>query len=386
MSKERIAVYAASLDPITYGHMDVIQRVAKLFDKIIVFIAINNAKKPRFNTEERKSMAIESLKNFSNVEVVISEGEYAVKHAKRLGAIAIVRGIRSFKDMEEEQIIAIENKKICPEIETVFIPCDPKLGHISSSMVMSHVGVDPDWEESVSRSVHPYVLEKIKFNYLHACARKHWDLFMYMIGQKSDEVFQEILKNYSQPNRFHHDLEHIVSMLDIIHLIAFPYLAELTPTARKALVWAIWTHDIVYDTMLKVNKKSKSNEQRSIELMAVLSKRLNLNQAIIDQATMYIKATEHKLKLSNIGSQYIADVDLLILGQSHNRYKKYEQAIRKEYAWVPLKTYTQKRIEILQRFLDREHIYYTEYFREEYEKIARKNLQWSIKHLQALQE
>lgn len=158
----RKAVYAASLDPITNGHINVIERAAKLYDELIVLIAVDARKTYTFSPEERASMAREVTLHMPNVTIDICIGHYVVKHAKSLDAQVIIRGIRNFKDLEAEQTLAEENRKICPNIETVWIPCLPSLMHVSSSMVKGHVGIDPNWENEVRRSVPAAIVTKLK--------------------------------------------------------------------------------------------------------------------------------------------------------------------------------------------------------------------------------
>jgi pantetheine-phosphate adenylyltransferase len=155
-------VYAASLDPITNGHINVIERMAKLYDELVVMIAVDARKTYAFSPEERADMAREATLHLPNVTVDICTGQYVVKRASTLGAQVIIRGIRNFKDLEAEQTLAEENRRICPTIETVWIPCLPDLMHVSSSMVKGHVGVDPTWEDQVARSVPKTVVAKLR--------------------------------------------------------------------------------------------------------------------------------------------------------------------------------------------------------------------------------
>src|SRR4051812_47000215 len=103
--KSRKAVYAASLDPITNGHINVIDRVAPLYDQLIVVVAVDPRKTYTFSTEERVAMARAAVAHHSNVTVDICKGHYVVKLAESLGAQVIVRGLRNFKDLEDEQTL-----------------------------------------------------------------------------------------------------------------------------------------------------------------------------------------------------------------------------------------------------------------------------------------
>ena len=117
---DRIAIYPGTFDPITYGHVDVIERACAMFDKVIVVVAINSKKQTLFSEEERMEMAVESLRHLSNVSVELNHG-LTVDFARQHGAIAIIRGIRAISDFEYEFQIALMNRKLEPDIHTVFL-------------------------------------------------------------------------------------------------------------------------------------------------------------------------------------------------------------------------------------------------------------------------
>ncbi len=140
---EKIAVYPGTFDPITLGHIDVIKRASKLFDKIIVAIAINQKKQTLFTMEERLEFAKEALKSYKNVEVQLVKGlivDFAISHK----ATALIRGLRAVSDFEYEFQIALMNKKIANEIDTVFLMPDEKYTYLNSSIIreLSSYGKD----------------------------------------------------------------------------------------------------------------------------------------------------------------------------------------------------------------------------------------------------
>lgn len=135
----RIAVYPGSFDPITNGHLDIIERASRVYDKVIVGVLCNNSKKPLFSAGERVSMIKKVTEHIKNVEVEAFEG-LLVDFAKSKGATVIVKGLRTVADFEYELQMALLNKALNPEYETMFMMTDTKYSYISSSMVKELAG------------------------------------------------------------------------------------------------------------------------------------------------------------------------------------------------------------------------------------------------------
>jgi pantetheine-phosphate adenylyltransferase len=131
----KTAIYPGSFDPLTCGHIDIIERSARLFDRLIVAILINPSKKPLFSAEERSEMIREIVtSNHSNVETEIFNG-LLVDYARRKNAGAIVRGVRAVTDFEFEFQMALMNRRLAPHIETVFMMPAENYSYLSSSLV-----------------------------------------------------------------------------------------------------------------------------------------------------------------------------------------------------------------------------------------------------------
>ena len=128
----RIAVYAGTFDPITRGHLSVIERGARLFDRVVVVIAVNPDKVPLFSLEERIQMIREVTSRWPNVQCDSTDG-YVVELARRYRARYLVRGVRSCTDVEGEIALAQVNHELAPDIETVFVPAHRELSEVSSS-------------------------------------------------------------------------------------------------------------------------------------------------------------------------------------------------------------------------------------------------------------
>jgi pantetheine-phosphate adenylyltransferase len=131
---EVLAIYPGSFDPITHGHLDLIERGSRLFDHLVVAILTNIEKQPLFTVEERVEMLREATRGMANVSVDTFSG-LLVDYARRKNAKAILRGIRAFSDYEYELQMVLMNRQLEPNIETVFLTPAQAYGHISSRLV-----------------------------------------------------------------------------------------------------------------------------------------------------------------------------------------------------------------------------------------------------------
>jgi len=139
----RIATYPGTFDPVTNGHIDIILRGTEIFDKVIVTVARNTNKTTLFSTEERLELLRKSLSEFPNVEVVSFSG-LVVDHARSVGAVAILRGLRALSDFEYEFQMALMNRKLAEEVKTVFLMPNEKYTYLNSSIIrhLSEFGSD----------------------------------------------------------------------------------------------------------------------------------------------------------------------------------------------------------------------------------------------------
>jgi len=158
----KIAIYPGSFDPVTSGHLSIIERAAKIFDKLIVCVMVNAGKNPMFTLEERVLLIRRVTKNLTNVEVD-SSSELLAEYAKRRGSCVIVKGLRASSDFENEFQMAQINRKINPELDTMFLPSESQYMYLSSSTVkeLGNYGVDlsdflpkeiiPDFQERIEQ-------------------------------------------------------------------------------------------------------------------------------------------------------------------------------------------------------------------------------------------
>ncbi len=151
-----VAVYPGTFDPVTNGHLDVLRQALTVFDRVVVAVAPNIGKHPMFSAEERVEMFREAVDGWSGVEVLSSDG-LTVDLAARLGARAIVRGVRSTGDLETESQMALMNRRLAPSVTTVsFFPGEPSV-YVSSSLVKEVFRFGGD----VSHQVPPTVLKAL---------------------------------------------------------------------------------------------------------------------------------------------------------------------------------------------------------------------------------
>lgn len=131
---ERIAIYPGSFDPITNGHLDIIQRASTQFDKVIVAVLSNNDKKSLFSVEERGELIRKATKGIANLEYASFDG-LLVDFAKANNVSAIIRGLRVVSDFDYEFQMAITNRQLSPKLETIFLMTDARYSFLSSSLV-----------------------------------------------------------------------------------------------------------------------------------------------------------------------------------------------------------------------------------------------------------
>lgn len=154
--KKRVAIYPGSFDPVTFGHLDIIERACKIFDRLIVSVFVHSSKKHLFTVPERVAMLKTALKDKKNVSVECFEG-LLVDYAKKKKTGVIVRGLRAISDLEYEFQIAAINRTLSPGIETVFFMPRQRYTYLSSSVVRDIAHFRGD----VSKLVPPHVAKAI---------------------------------------------------------------------------------------------------------------------------------------------------------------------------------------------------------------------------------
>ncbi len=155
------AIYPGSFDPLTLGHLDLVERASHIFDQVIVAVGINSRKKTVFNVEERIDMVKASVKGLKNVKVDAFDG-LLVNYARAKGIHVLLRGLRAFSDFEYEFQMALANRKMAPEIEMIFLMPKETFSYISSSTVREIAERGGDVSPFVPPAVKRYIEKKMK--------------------------------------------------------------------------------------------------------------------------------------------------------------------------------------------------------------------------------
>ncbi len=159
--KQTIAIYPGTFDPITYGHIDVVQRAALLFPRLIILVARNTSKAPLFTDDERIRMIREIFRNRRSITVDGFDG-LLVDYARQKKASVIVRGLRAVSDFEIEFQMALTNRKLAPELETVFLVPRENYSYLNSTIVREIARLGGDVSDFVPKSVQRYLRAKYR--------------------------------------------------------------------------------------------------------------------------------------------------------------------------------------------------------------------------------
>lgn len=156
----KVAIYPGSFDPFTYGHKNIIERGVRVFDQVIVAVAHNTSKKTVFTVEERVEILNEVFKDREDVRVDYFEG-LLVEYIKRMGTNIVLRGMRTVSDFEFEMQMALANKTLSSELETVFMVTDSEFSHISSSVIKEVISLNGSASHMVPEIVEKRLREKL---------------------------------------------------------------------------------------------------------------------------------------------------------------------------------------------------------------------------------
>ena len=157
----KIAIYPGSFDPVTSGHLNIIRRAAKIFDRLIVCVMVNAGKNPMFTLDERVDLICSVTQDIPNVEVD-SSNELLAEYAKRKGSCVIVKGLRAGSDFENEFQMALINHKINPNLDTMFLTAEHQYMYLSSSTVKELGNYEVDLSDFLPEQIIPAFKERIQ--------------------------------------------------------------------------------------------------------------------------------------------------------------------------------------------------------------------------------
>jgi len=191
------------------------------------------------------------------------------------------------------------------------------------------------------------------------------------LSEKAKKEYHALCAMYSQGHRVYHNFDHIIACLK--HLDTVKDKLE----SPRAVELAVWFHDCIYNIFCSKNEEKSA--QYAVESLAALQ----AEEEIIVQVNGLIMTTMHPATPESPDEQYMADMDIAVLGSSQEKYKDYEKAIRYEYKWIPGFIYRKQRSLLLQSFLKQKRIYMTDYFFEKFETAARENIAGAIGKLKS---
>lgn len=161
MRKSNIAVYPGTFDPVTYGHIDIIRRAARIFDKVIIAVAHNDEKSPLFSVGERVFMLKDSIGGLKNVIIDDFDG-LVVDYVKGKGASVMIRGLRMISDFEHEFQMALTNRKLSEKIETIFMMPNESYSYISSKLIKEAASLGADVKNFIPKKVQILLKKKLR--------------------------------------------------------------------------------------------------------------------------------------------------------------------------------------------------------------------------------
>ena len=157
----KIAIYPGSFDPVTLGHLNILKRAANCFDKLIVCVMVNSSKHGMFTPPERVELLRRATQRFPNVEVDYSD-ELLAAYARRRGAKVVVKGLRAVSDYEQEVQMAVINRKLNHNLETMFLASSEKYTYLSSTIVKEMARYGADLKEFIPREIVEDVQERLR--------------------------------------------------------------------------------------------------------------------------------------------------------------------------------------------------------------------------------
>lgn len=363
--------FTGSFDPITKGHLWVVQEGLEIAEKVVLMIAVNPEKKYMFTEDERKKMIYQSLVEYGiedKVEIVVSKNEYVAQSAIDFGCDYLIRGIRSAVDFDYESLIQKANTEVLGGAKTIFVMPPRDLETVSSSFIKNLVG-PVGWHWNIKKFVSNAVYDALIKKYLMRCISKYTGL--HLNEGSLNELTETIIDKYK--DRTYHNINHIVHCYQELEW----YLSNRTTDEKIAIEdvgLAILTHDIIYGA-----KEEKSDEELSAEWTKNYLTSIGVDR---DNVIEIILSTAHlsgKYACDTLEKQLMSSIDLAILGQREEIYQRYADGVRKEYSYVNDSDYSKGRVKALD-YLMTLNLYANKVF-SKYEEKAKRNMKKEQSHL-----
>lgn len=357
--------FTGSFDPITKGHLWVVQEGLEIAEKVVLMIAINPTKKYMFSEKERKDMIYKSLVEYGiedRVEIVISRNEYVAQSAMDFDCQYLIRGIRSAVDFDYESLIQKANTEILGGAKTIFVMPPRDLESVSSSFIKNLVG-PVGWHWNIKKFITDAVYDALIKKYLEECIKKYTGLDL--DDNQREKLLTTVLQKHE--HRSYHNIDHIVHCFQ--ELEWFLSNAESNENINiQDVGLAILMHDIIYG-----EKQEKIDEELSATWLENYLNEINqFRQEPID----IVLSTAHlsgKYKVDTPEKELMTSIDLAILGQRDEIYQRYANGVRKEYSFVNDNDYVAGRIKAID-FLLGHKLFLNQTFNK-YESRARKNME-----------
>lgn len=331
--------FTGSFDPITKGHLWVVQEGLEIAEKVVLMIAVNPSKKYMFSEKERKDMIFKSLIEYGiedRVEIVVSKNEYVAQSAIDFDCQYLIRGIRSSVDFDYESLIQKANTEVLGGAKTIFVMPPRDLESVSSSFIKNLLG-PVGWHWNIKKFITNAVYDALIKKYMSDCIEKYTGLKL--TKEEKESFLNTVLKSYE--GRPYHNIDHIVHCFQELEW----FLSNSDDHENlniSDIGLAIIAHDIIYGA-----KQEQLDEELSAQW---LEDYLNSIKQFRQEPIDIVLSTAHlsgKYKVDTPEKELMTSIDLAILGQREEIYKRYADSVRKEYSFVNDKDYIQGRIKAM---------------------------------------
>ncbi len=376
--EKKIALYAGSFDPFTYGHLEVVKQAIQKYDEVIINVGQNDDKQHYFSAEERYNMVKDFLSDYFDQVKVICKNNMTVDVAIELGANVLVRGIRpASNDLQREARLALLNEQLALirgyELTTEFIYVTHTFCEsISSSIVKSL------WRQKEYILLAAMVPENV-FNMMFR--EDVWAYIDKIFTYFDDKNIVKKLLQGAYNHRGYHNWKHIGDMLNMLAVYCQQTQGEFCPEKYYDLILAILWHDVV------TTADNGSAEEESVKMMFHTIKEWDdtvVESVKRDDVRDMILATKCNVIAQTDKQKLIADLDKAVLGTNFMpMWIRYSEGVRDEYLNYSDKEYLQGRIDFLQSLKEKDRIYQTEWFYKNFEHQAKINISIAICRLNA---